>query len=392
MHERRLFLGIALLLLGGGAARAAPPRTLRLVAADSLACPTVAEVREALARRVAARLVARGGDLTLTLAAPAAGRLRIRLDAAGAPPLERQLAAASGECGSLAQTVALVVDGWLAELPWRGAAPAPRRRRPPIAAAPRPVTAPEPPPPLPPPPPVAAPEPPPVVVATPEPPPPPVPVPVPAPVPVPVPVPAPVPDKPAAPAVAIRETPAPTVEKPAPRARRTALHLAVRLDGGGTLGAGAGVPVTGAGTAAIELGLGERWDVGVRVAATGPVDARRDPGTVTVERVPIGVYARVGLHRRGASGPSLLAGLDLEVLAASASGFSSNGALTVVEPGLLLGAAWDLRLHDRVALFAEAAATVLPFNHSFDVGNLGPVVETPRVWLSLAAGLAIRFF
>ena len=117
-------------------------------AADAAACPSAAQLREALEARMpgivpGAATPPAATVLGLTLSPASAGSARLALtDAAGAVVLERVLARAAADCAVLADTVGLIVERYLREIGYRGQAAA---SEPLVAVRPAPAAPPPPP-------------------------------------------------------------------------------------------------------------------------------------------------------------------------------------------------------------------------------------------------------
>jgi len=109
----------ALLMLAPGFATAAPP--LRVAIPDGFDCPTADQLRTALAKRIDTATVAAsqppGGEASLSLTRlPESVALDLRYMPSGMVT-RRVLALGQGTCADLAETIALIADGWLRELP-----------------------------------------------------------------------------------------------------------------------------------------------------------------------------------------------------------------------------------------------------------------------------------
>jgi hypothetical protein len=120
-HSPRLG-GFALLLtlFSPIAAHASGPAVS--LSAESISCPTDAQVRRALEQRLGPRRVlevpANKGEATVELSSPSPGKILITLlDPRGEPQAEKLIDVVAGECRDASQTVALLVETWLQSLP-----------------------------------------------------------------------------------------------------------------------------------------------------------------------------------------------------------------------------------------------------------------------------------
>jgi len=109
----------ALVTLPPGIAAAAPD--LRIVVPDGFDCPTAGQLRAAFAKRIGSAPFAVGqssaGEASISLAQlPEGVALELRYQVRG-PVTRRLLPLGQGTCADLAESIALIADGWLRELP-----------------------------------------------------------------------------------------------------------------------------------------------------------------------------------------------------------------------------------------------------------------------------------
>lgn len=350
-----LVVGILALLAAAPRARA-DPALLRVLSESDTGCPSAEEVRSALATCFGASRVALGvpgpGELGLTLTAQGEVlQLELRdltdLTAeAPRPPTRRRLPLAQGTCTDVAQTIALLVDAWLRDLPWHG-----------VGFLSEAALA------------------------------------VPLVLPPPIPEPPPPPNPPAKPVPPSRDYQLPYWLGP----------LTVRLSGG------VGFPddaatASSSGTLAAEVGIFERYGGGVFFSVQGDLAATDYnsgiAGTqVSAHRQTFGFTGRYSLVNQDQNGLRFYAGLLLQRIGAQSTGYSTDGNFTIVNPAGMLAVQWQQNLTHTLALFAQGAFAFAPQTQLQVIeapnqasGTATNVLTIQPVWLDLSVGIAVRLF
>lgn len=355
-NNARALVSVALLSLLWRVGVADAAAHLRVDVVGELRCPSEAQVTEALARRDLSGSEGTGRRLSLRLRVVHEGLLKIMLLEEGVALMQRTLPMSRHPCHGLANTVALVAEAWLRQLP-SSATRAPhqdsrseraRRSRTAVTAMlPSPIAVR------------------PVAEAP--------------------PLPAPI-------TAATQPSSRSTTFTWRARAPRRLVHLSVALAAGGFVGMVS--DPTGGYIAAIgaELGLGERFALGVRALYQGAFSATSGPGVVTVQQLPVALFGRVALHRLDRPGISLDLGIIADLVSAKSTGFSTTRSVVLVEPGLFFGVSGEWTFRQRFFLFGRASASVLLRSVYFEITNLGAIVSTPRAWAEFEGGIGYRIF
>jgi hypothetical protein len=158
-----------------------------------------------------------------------------------------------------------------------------------------------------------------------------------------------------------------------------------------------------AGVLDLQLGYG-RWFGGVRGAFESSTDvhpavgnalasasggtALPSTGNMAMRYTPVGAYAGRVLVESKRFTFAVRAGGGVDILSARASGFSSDGATTAIDPMGFAGLLSAWRFSGR---FAAVATSDVGFDfrrYQFSVANVGPVARTPRARAGFALGVA----
>ncbi len=332
-------LALVLLAMLVPASAAAAP-VLRVSLPRGLVCPSPDELLGSLSRRFGADRIAlgqpSGNELGLSLAAPP-GALDLELvSKPGEPPYRRHLTLEEGSCGDLAETIGLLVDAWLRELPWHGAGF--------LRDVPEVV-------------------------------------------------------RPGASESAVRQGPVTSALSPAsPPTRRRSLTL--RLGGGASLGSdatnlgpegtlSADLGLLGGFGAAVFASELENASATERLSSTttGSISARRQVFTLA---------ARYAFAADEESGLRLFAGAAIEAFEARSSGYSvsTNSPNLQLAPAGFIAGLWQQRIWRRLSGFAQLSATIGP-SVDFDVTEGGiqhHALSLPPGRFDLSVGLALRLF
>ena len=345
---------LALALLADSAS--AEAKSLRIIENGQPDCPSFSQIESSLKRRLGASQVTRSGGTTadqerwLRVEPSSQGVLRIELGEGPRSMTERLLSVGSGECSEQADTIALVVENWLRDLPWLQTVPpaeADSAKAPPIPStksAPPPLS------------PSA---------------------------------------KTALPPVVKPSLPPP--EKSAPKPGSTTsprhfAHLSVLLAGGASLSLQEKPSLTAMGNLSLEVGLGSRFGLGVRGTVESETTITHSPGSFTIRRSPLVLYGRVAFHVGRKQEIGVRVGPLLDIVAARSSGFTLNHSDVLFDPGLWLGLSWEWTAYRGLFLFVETSLDVLFRTDAFAIANLGTVATTPSAWLNGSGGLGWRFF
>ena len=327
---------VVLASLAPASATAAP--VLRVSLPEGLACPSPDELLQSLSRRFGADRVAAGqpsgNELGLSLA-QLPDELEIDLvSKPGGAPFRRRLPAREGSCADLAETIGLLVDAWLRDLPWHGVGflrdvPETVRPGPPESAArPVPVT--------------------------------------------------------------------PAVTPPLSPGRRDALTL--RLGGGASLGSDAtnfGPEVTLSADVSVLGGLGaavfatelENASATDRLSSTATA-------SISAHRQVFALAARYAFFAQDANGPRVFAGVALQAFESRSSGYTLDPSNFELVPAGFVAGLWQLRISGNLSAYAQLSATIGP-KIDFDVSLGGvprPVLSLPPAWFDGTLGLALSFF
>jgi hypothetical protein len=334
-----LWIGIA------GLALVAEPTAVSLT--TDLECRPALEARLA---RAGLTTRAEGARIAVELFAAPDGGAVLRLSDAGEIS-ERQIPAAS--CAVVAEAAAWIVATWIDALPWRERLP----------ASPAPAIGP----------PISAPA---QVVEDPV---------VPAAI---TPTLAPPNEAPSSPRLAARPpTPsAPPVERPVAITQARGWKVAALG------GVGSGPAASALVGAAVESEAFDGWAFAARVHGASGARIRASTGQLTVERYSAFATVRRGLLQLDRAELALRAGVGIEWTRASASGFTTNGQASFVEPVAVVAPALEWRLGGPITLFAEAGAMLAPRRNGLIITNLGEVGAIPHLTLWGAAGAAVFFF
>jgi hypothetical protein len=333
-------LSLVGLLLAPTNARAGR-RSICVAEETAIDCPSLDSVKSAIDRRAHVEVTACEADtssaVSVTLRASSEG-FDLELRSPTVPPASRTIKSKSRDCEALADTVALIVAAWLVELPWHTDAP-PVSEPPPTrsssAAPPREVE--------------------------------------------------PASGEPA---------PGPRVVGPIGEpSEPPPIHLGLELLGGAIAPLDGSRAVLGIGTGGLIVSFGDRLEAGLRGSfEKGLTIAVQPTGAIHTSRSTASLLGRVSVFGADKSGPALLAGISLDVLSASGVGFSSDRSQTVVVPELLVGAAFNLRVSERVRLFSELSARIALIEDAFQINNIGRIGSAPRLWATIGAGARLQIF
>lgn len=151
----------------------------------------------------------------------------------------------------------------------------------------------------------------------------------------------------------------------------------------------AGETVIAAG-GSLHLSIGRSWIGGViGIAALAPSDIPVSTGTARVVRVPVDIDLRLSLRR----GPFELAGdvgAVLTIVVVDGQGLPKNEHALGTEFGIRAAATVRWWFRDRIAPFLGVGLIGVPRPIELTVAPVGIVGTTPRIWLDLALGLAVR--
>jgi hypothetical protein len=337
------------LLLAASPAAEAP---LHVQIADSLSCPSAAQLLEALDQRIGPGRAILGGEgqgmALMEVFAAQGSYFTVRLTSTSAHmTAEQTLDSHRGSCVELARAVALLAESWLRDMPSErdlvGLVPpdAASRPKPPVAATVvRPFT----------------------------------------------------------------DGLSPSSRTPGAQATSSSEHqgyspqlsLSLSLDAVVSTTTGLGT------TVGVEVSLPARFGIGARFALLPTLsesDPQGAPGTVTVDRFSAELIATyLLLPQKAETGPSaaVVAGV-LGLRAASQSfGYPQNGAVTQWQPGGLVGGRGSWTVSKPLFLYGEADFQLVPQPLNFQV--LAPngqvyytVVTQPAWWISLSLGVGARF-
>jgi hypothetical protein len=128
----------------------------------------------------------------------------------------------------------------------------------------------------------------------------------------------------------------------------------------------------------------------IGIAAFAPAGMTLEGGTVRLQRTAVDVDAALAWRWRGFDLRGEV-GLVWGLVRAEGVGFVSNFTSSRSELGVRLATSARLWLNTRVAPVLGVAAVVVPRPGEFVVSGLGPLGRTPRVWLTVGGGIAVRF-
>jgi len=315
-------------------ARAAALPLLRVSFSAGLSCPAPGAVLEALTARFGASRIAlgqpTGTELGLSLAqAPAALELDL-VGEPGDPPYHRRLPLDEGSCSELAETIALLVDAWLRDLPWHGAGFLPD------VPAVEPVEA--------------------------------------------------------GSALATGQTAEVAVQPPFLRLAGLELRIGGGASlGSDATGLGAEATLSADLDFSHGLGLALFASLLQNASAADPL-ASSGGASISVSRQVFALAPRYAFFGREERGPRLFAGLALEAFEGHANGYSFDTSSTVFNPAGFLAFLWQERIWGRLSAYAQLSAILGP-RLAFDVaGAAQPVLALPFGWFDLSAGLSVRLF
>ncbi len=309
---------------------------LRVSFPDGLACPDPAAVLASLTTRFGASRIApgraSGAELSLSLISlPGALELDL-MGEPGDPSLRRRLPLATGSCSDVAETIGLLVDAWLRDLPWHGAGFLPD-----VPAV-----------------------------------------------------------EPAGMEMAIVSRPAEPLAVTRPFLEPSGLTLraggAASLGSDAT---GFGPEASLSADLEFSHGLGLTLSIAL-LENSGTEERLSNGLTagISASRQVFALAPRYAFFRDAGRGPRVLAGLAVEAFEAHASGFSSDGSRAVFNPAGFLGFLWQEQIWTRVSAYAQLSAVLGP-PLNLEIATPGasqPVLALPFGWFDLSLGLAVRLF
>ena len=331
-----------------------PAHRLRWSTESNVTCPNRAALASALAARFDADSVAPGmpGPSEAGLSVAARGQDLELFLRDGDGRLTRRRVARDGTCQDLAETIALLAEGWLIQLPWRGEGIV--RLQPPAPLAEGDVPAAQ-----------------------------------------------PAPDS-ARPKAAATKPPRPTrvqsrtpgialaaATQVSPAARSPTAALSLRLSAGGLFPSDA-AHLSAQGALAAEVSLPHRFGVGASGALLTDLNASDPlfaPGHLVIHGqrfTGFGSYRPLGWLE-------LLLGAQLLRLDAQSQGYTSPVHHTVLDAALWGSALAQLRLPGPVFLFGQAAIGIEP-REAFQVTDFGhpeTLLALPNAFLELSGGLGV---
>ena len=372
-----------LLALGPIASQArAEGRRLRLEVAGDLACPTATQVREVLGHALQGWVVEEGPrtptEAWLRIEPAESGRVRLLLASLGRPAEPRLVDIDPNECGSAAQTIALIVKLWVRRIPaYVNVVPRnPRElKEPTLSASTVEVASQEA---------LPAPE---VVDAGSLPPSLPAPL---APEPEGLPAPAspsadrsPVPS----PEVVTQVEPADAAPSPEPK-----LHLGIAL--GGAIAASVSPSFQAeSGDLGFEIGYGDRLTAVIEAGLDTSVSETLVPGSISVSRSTYGLGARYtivpGSNPQGKLHVQL--GPCLQRLAAHSEGYTHDASSVDWVAGGMASARWEQGLTQHFGLWAGVEAQAWFRPDSFAVANVATPFTLPGYWIGAVLGGSWHF-
>ncbi|HUB08545.1 MAG TPA: hypothetical protein VMB50_16180 [Myxococcales bacterium] len=346
-------------------------RTLSLTVDPAVRCGE-GQVKAALERRFGTgkvRLAPAGpGEVALRLERGngEGTELVLELDEGGGGRVERRSLTAAASCEDEAQTVALLTEAWLQQLPWRGEGILPEEST--ATATP-----------------TATPTPTPTPTATPA----ATPTPTPTPAATPTPTPTPTPTATATPTATLT----PAVASSAPSSRPPP-RVSLQLGGGGSVDGNAAEPGY-LGNAAIDVALGvrRRFGVGVGFELANGLSAAKDGGTLAVGRQALRVYGRYAFDAE--RGLRLALGVGGDLYDAATASFATNRSTSVLDPELWVAGAWLQPIGGRFYVFGQLALSAQLYGEQFYVetpAGQDTLLQLSPVWLTLTAGLGARLF
>ncbi|MGC4118471.1 MAG: hypothetical protein QM765_28735 [Myxococcales bacterium] len=370
-------LVVSLALAATTPARADSP-LLALDADESLACPSSDLLLKALEQRFGEQHVTRAkGPATSVLVRLAEeSLLEIVLSTDGAVTQRRSLQVNPNECPQLSQTVALLVDAWLRDAPWRIAVLA-------VPPSPAPVAAPQA---GDPPPRTARPRRPnrtvPVLLqasgeATAD---------TPAPAdPAPLAAERPAEQTQAEQTPGFAESAPPTLPQVSP-AVRSELAFEPSLAGGVFFDPSAG-RMGGHGTLCVEGAWRGQLRFGVQLLLETPVSVPVGPGTISAHSQALAATLAWAPYHSDSSGLDLLLGGGVEMLSAKGAGYTVDLQQTVFQPALLGGLRWRLRLWGPLYAVAMLEARMRLHQQQIRVEGVTSALSLAPVSPSLVLGL-----
>ena len=165
------------------------------------------------------------------------------------------------------------------------------------------------------------------------------------------------------------------------------LRIELEMEGRGAFSADS--PVLGAGGGAFRFLAGGRHIMGsLGVSALSAASWTVASAEARLWRVPFDFDVRVG-WRVGRMEVAAEGGMVVELVNVRGQGFPLELGSTLWEVGLHAGAQLRVHLGERLAPYVAVDVTELPRSHPLSVDGV-EVGHTPRTWLSVALGLAIR--
>jgi len=333
---------VVLASLAPASATAAP--VLRVSLPEGLACPSPDELMKSLSQRFGADRVAAGqpsgNELGLSLAQlPDALEIDL-VSKAGEAPYRRRLPSGEGSCTDLAETIGLLVDAWLRDLPWHGVG---FLRDVPEVARPGPSES------------------------------------------------------------AFRRGPG-TQPAPLAKAKDAeAAHrrdvLTLRLGGGASLGSNA-TNFSPEVTLSADVALLRAWGggLGAAVFATAALENasatdRLTTATIRASRQLLTLAARYAFTPGNGNGPRVFAGLALQALESRSSGFTLDPSTFEVAPAGFVAGLWQLRITGNLSFYGQLSATIgPPIDFKISQGGVPrTVLSLPPAWFDGSIGLALTF-